>query len=254
MVKENAPHLLTRELNRPSWQPKPLVCSGVTDPYQPIERKFQITRRCLEVLAHFRNPVAIITKNHLVTRDTDLLSELARRQAAAVFISIPSLDRDLAATLEPRASTPAARLKAMRTLTDAGIPVGVSLAPRIPGLNDHETPAILEAAAHHGAVTAFYTLVRLPHGVKDLFAAWLDHHRPGEKNKILDRIRETRAGNLNDSSFKSRMRGKGIIADDIATIFKVSARRFGLDTALPPLSSAAFRRGDPQQPELFPDS
>jgi DNA repair photolyase len=253
MVKENAPELLTRELNRPGWLPKPLVCSGVTDPYQPIERKFQVTRRCLEVLAQFRNPVAIITKNHLVTRDIDLLGSLARRQAAAVFISIPSLDRHLAATLEPRASSPAARLQAIRTLTDAGIPVGVSLAPRIPGLNDHETPAILKAAAHHGAVTAFYTMVRLPHGVKDMFAAWLHQHRPGEKDKILDRIRETRDGQLNDSNFKTRMRGQGIIADDIANIFKISARRYGLDTGLPPLSTASFRRCHPHQPELFPD-
>ncbi|MEM7146548.1 MAG: PA0069 family radical SAM protein [Verrucomicrobiota bacterium] len=254
MVKENAPELLTRELNRPSWKPKPLVCSGVTDPYQPVERKLKITRRCLEVLAAFRNPVAIITKNHLVTRDIDLLGPLAQdHQAAAVFISIPSLDPHLSANLEPRASSPKARLRALQTLADAGIPVGVSLAPRIPGLNDHETPAILKAAAEHGAKTAFYTLVRLPHGVKNIFANWLNQHRPGETNKILDRIRETRDGKLNDSNFKSRMRGKGPIAQDIATLFKISAKRYGLDQSLPPLSTASFHRQDPQQPELFPN-
>ncbi|MEM8953618.1 MAG: PA0069 family radical SAM protein [Verrucomicrobiota bacterium] len=253
IVKENAPELLTHELNHPSWKPKPLVCSGVTDPYQPVERKLEITRRCLEVLAAFRNPVAIITKNHLVTRDADLLGHLAREyEAAAVFISIPSLDTKLSTTLEPRASSPNARLKALETLARAGIPVGVSLAPRIPGLNDHETPAILKAAADHGATSAFYTLVRLPHGVKQLFANWLDRHRPRETNKILDRIRETRHGKLNESRFNSRMRGSGTLAQEIATLFKISAKRYRLHQSLPPLSTAAFRRHDPRQPELFP--
>src|SRR4051812_31175964 len=163
MVKEDAPELLAAEFSSPRWKPQTLVMSGVTDPYQPVERRLRITRGCLEVLAKFRNPVAIITKNQLVTRDLDLLGELARDNAAAVNVSITSLDPKLQRVLEPRTSTPRARLDAVRQLRAAGIPVGVMTAPIIPGLTDHELPALLEAAAEAGAGFAGYTVVRLPY-------------------------------------------------------------------------------------------
>ena len=242
MVKENAAILLEKALAHPRWKPTSLACSGVTDPYQPIERDRQITRSCLEVLNRLRHPVGIITKNHVVTRDADLLGSLAGDRAAAVYLSITTLDTNLGRVLEPRASTPVSRLRAVRTLTEAGIPVGVSVAPIIPGLNDHEIPAILEAAAEHGAISAGYTLVRLPHGVKDVFRHWLEEHRPGEADKILNRIREMRGGSLNAAGFGERMTGTGSGAEQLKSLFQVAARRAGLDRPMPKLSSAAFRR------------
>ncbi len=192
MVKEDAPELLAAELAKPKWKPQVIAMSGVTDPYQPVERRLQITRRCLEVLARFRNPVGIITKNALVTRDLDLLGELAAHQAAAVNISVTSLDPKLQRILEPRTSTPRARLDAIAQVRAAGIPVGVMTAPIIPGLTDHEVPAILEAAAEAGAQWAGYTVVRLPYAVAPLFERWLEEHFPERKEKVLGRIRHLR--------------------------------------------------------------
>ena len=229
MVKPNAPDLLEAELSSPRWQPQNLACSGVTDCYQPIERPQKITRACLEVLTRFRNPVGIVTKNALVTRDIDHLQELARYEASAVMLSITSLDSDLARKLEPRASTPAARHRAIKELSDAGIPAGVSMAPIIPGLNEHEIPAILQAAADHGATVAAYTVVRLPYAVKDIFAAWLQRHFPDRRELVLGRIRELRGGNLNDADFGNRMRGTGPMADQIRSMFQVALRRTGLN-------------------------
>lgn len=251
MVKQNAPDLLERELARPGWVPRNLACSGVTDCYQPAERKFEITRECLRVLKDFRNPVGIVTKNALVCRDIDHLAELARFGASAVAISLTTLDRDLAGQLEPRASRPGARLKAIGELSDAGVPVGVSLAPVIPGINDHEIPAILEAARDHGASFARYTVLRLPHGVKDIFSDWLDRHFPGKKEMVLGRIREMRGGRLNQSGFGTRMSGEGIIADQIRAMFSVSRRRSGLEGRSPILNTEHFRRRTPGQRELF---
>src|SRR5437870_9673517 len=176
MVKENAPELLRRELISPKWKPKVIALSGVTDCYQPVERKLNLTRRCLEVLANFRNPVAIVTKNHLVTRDLDVLGELARHDAAAVFISITTLDTGLRKIMEPRTSPPASRLSAIETLSKAGIPVGVLVAPVIPGLTDHEIPAIIAAAVQAGAQFAGYVVLRLPYAVAPLFEQWLERH------------------------------------------------------------------------------
>jgi DNA repair photolyase len=199
--------------------------------------------------------VAIVTKNHLVTRDTDHLVSLAADKAVLVCLSVTSLTPDLARVLEPRASTPAFRLEAVRKLSAAGIPVGVSLAPVIPGLNDHEMLGILEAAAEAGACMAFYTIVRLPHGVKDVFTAWLERHAPGRKDKVLRRIRELRGGSLNDPKFGSRLRGEGEAAEDIAAMFRAGVRRFGLDRSPGPLNTAAFRRpGEEQQLDLFAQS
>ncbi len=252
MAKPNAPDLLEKELSARKWCPQNLACSGVTDCYQPIEREFKITRGCLEVLSRFRNPVGIVTKNALVTRDIDLLEELAGFNCSAVAISLTSLDADLAAKLEPRASRPAARLDAIRKLAQAGIPVGVSVAPIVPGLNDHELPALLEAAADHGACFASFTVLRLPYSVKDIFSAWLDRFFPDRKDLVLGRVREMRGGKLNESDFATRMRGEGIVAEQIQQLFSVSAARVKLDRGRVQLSTDHFRKLLPGgQGELF---
>ncbi|HEY2342499.1 MAG TPA: PA0069 family radical SAM protein [Chthoniobacteraceae bacterium] len=246
MVKEDAPELLAAELSAPRWKPQVLVMSGVTDPYQPVERRLKITRSCLEVLARFRNPVGIITKNRLVTRDLDLLGKLAAHRAAAVNISVTSLDPQLQRVLEPRTSSPRARLDAIAQLREAGVPVGVMVAPIIPGLTDHEVPSILHACAAAGARWAGYTVVRLPLAVAPLFERWLEEHFPGRKEKILDRIRHVRGGErLNDPRFQSRMRGEGIFAEQISALFATACRRAGIGPR-PELSTAAFRRPNEQ--------
>ena len=246
MAKLDAPELLRAELESPRWEPRTIVMSGVTDPYQPIERKLRITRGCLEVLAKFRNPVAIITKNRLVTRDADLLGELALHNAAAVNISVTSLDPKLQHVLEPRTSIPSARLEAIAKLHAAGIPVGVMVAPIIPGLTDHEVPKILEACAEAGAQFAGYTIVRLPWAIAPLFEHWLDEHFPEKKEKVLQRIRSIRGGTrLNDARWGSRIKGEGIFAEQIRSMFEVGCRRAGMN-ARPKLSTAAFRRSTAQ--------
>lgn len=252
MVKERAPELLRKELSARKWKPEVLVMSGVTDPYQPVEKKLEITRRCLEVLAEFKNPVALISKNHLITRDVDILGRLAREQLAAVNISVTSLRPDLTAILEPRTSRPELRLRAIEILANAGVPVNVMVAPVIPGITDEEIPAILKAAAEAGARTAGFTMVRLPYAVAPLFEDWLERHFPGKKEKVLDRIRSMRGGKLNDSHFGSRMRGEGIFAEQIRQLFKVSARRAGLTQPSPELRTDLFRvPGQAQQLDLW---
>jgi len=245
MVKTNAPELLRAELESPRWQPQTLVMSGVTDPYQPIERKLQITRGCLEVLAEFRNPVAIITKNHLVTRDIDLLRDLAVCNAAAVNISVTSLDPSLQRVLEPRTTSPQSRLDAIRQLRAANIAAGVMIAPIIPGLTDHEVPKILEACAKAGAQFAGYTIIRLPWAVAPLFERWLDEHFPERKEKVLGRIRAIRGNRLNNSQWHTRMTGEGFFAEQIASLFKVSCHRVGIGQR-PKLSCESFRRSTTQ--------
>ena len=248
MVKPNAPELLQRELSSPKWKPQVLAMSGVTDCYQPIERRLQLTRKCLAVLAGFRNPVSIITKNYLVTRDIDLLSELAAHQAAIVHLSINSLDADLARRLEPRAASPKLRLAAVEALSKAGVPVGVLVAPVIPALNDHEIPAVLAAAKAAGAGWAGTEVLRLPLTVAPVFQQWLEQNVPGKKDKILGRIRAIRGGKLNDPRFGSRMRGEGTFAEQISQMFHVARRKAGLAEDAPELSTAAFRR--PAGPQL----
>ncbi|HEU0275793.1 MAG TPA: PA0069 family radical SAM protein [Candidatus Udaeobacter sp.] len=241
MVKSDAPDLLRAELESPRWRPQTLVMSGVTDPYQPVERKLRITRGCLEVLAKFRNPVAIITKNHLVTRDIDLLHHLASHNAAAVNVSVTSLDPGLQRVLEPRTSAPNARLDAIRQLRSAGIPAGVMVAPIIPGLNDHEVPRILEACGKAGAQFAGYTVVRLPWAVAPLFEHWLEEHFPERKEKVLGRIRNLRGDKLNNPKWHTRMIGEGIFAEQIASLFKLGCHHAGMGNR-PKLSIEAFRR------------
>jgi DNA repair photolyase len=241
MVKPDAPKLLEAELSSPKWKPQVLVMSGVTDPYQPVERKLRITRGCLEVLAKFRNPIVIITKNRLVTRDIDLLGELASHHAAAVNVSVTSLDPELQRVLEPRTSSPSARLEAVATLRAAGIPVGVMVAPIIPGLTDHEVPKIVEACGRVGAQFAGYTIVRLPWAIAPLFEHWLDEHFPEKKEKVLSRIRHIRNGKINDPRWGFRTKGEGIFAEQIRSMFEVACRRAGIGER-PELSTAAFRR------------
>jgi DNA repair photolyase len=250
MVKENAPELLRRELSSPKWKPQMLAMSGVTDCYQPIERRLQLTRRCLAVLAEFRNPVIIITKNHLVTRDIDLLKELAAHRAAMVYLSINSLDSELARKLEPRAASPKMRLAAVEALAKASVPVGVLVAPVIPALNDHEIPSVLAAAKAAGAMCAGTEILRLPLTVAPIFEEWLEQNFPLKKDKILGRIRAIRGGKLNDPRFGSRMSGEGIFADQISQMFHVARRKAGLPEDGPELSTTAFRRAEGAQMAL----
>jgi DNA repair photolyase len=249
MVKENAPQLLRHELSSPKWKPQTLAMSGVTDCYQPVERKLQLTRHCLEVLAEFRNPVGIVTKNHLVTRDLEVLRELARFNAAAVFVTITTLSAELAAKLEPRASLPQHRLGAIETLSTAGIPVGLLVAPLIPALTDHEMPAIISAGAKAGARMAGFVPLRLPFGLGDLFENWLTRHFPERKEKVLNRIRSLRGGKLNDPNFGSRMQGEGIFAEQIGKMFEVACRKNRLNEDRIQLSTSAFRV--PSGPQLL---
>jgi DNA repair photolyase len=251
LVKPRAPALLRAELSSPKWRPEPIRMSGVADCYQPAERRFKITRGCLEVMAEFRQPVGIITKNFLVTRDLDLLADLARDQCAAVYVTITTLDTGLAGTLEPRAARPEHRLRAIRMLVDAGVPVGVMVAPVIPGLTEHELPAILSAVAAAGATRALYAVLRLPYAVKDLFLQWLELHEPAKKDRVVARLRELRGGKLYDATFGTRMRGEGIFAEQIRLMFDVASRRAGLNRGELPLSTAHFRRPGGVQLELL---
>lgn len=248
-AKLDAPRLLRRELAHPKWTAEHIVMSGVTDPYQPIERSLRITRECLEVIAECRQPVSIITKGQLVTRDIDLLSDLASHQAARVAISLTTLDASLARAMEPRASAPAARLDAIRACSTAGIPTIAMIAPIIPGMNDQEIPALLAAARDAGAQFAGSTLLHMPHQVSDLFLDWLRRERPLQTRKVELRIRATRNGALNDNAFGARLRGTGVHAEQIRRLFRVHARREGLDGSPAPLSGAAFRR-----PTVFDDA
>jgi DNA repair photolyase len=241
-VKEDAPELLRAALSAPSWEPKVMALSGVTDCYQPIERTLKLTRRCLEVLAEFRNPIGVVTKNALVARDADILAELAADRCANVALSITTLDEGLRRALEPRTSTADLRLEAVARLNAAGVPAGVMVAPVIPGLNDHEIPAILARAAQAGARFAGYTMLRLPYAVKDLFDEWLATHVPDRRAHVLSRIKDVRGGKLSDPEFGSRMTGSGPAAELIASLFKTARARAGIPSSGPPLSVDAFRR------------
>ncbi|MCA8922416.1 MAG: PA0069 family radical SAM protein [Planctomycetes bacterium] len=240
-AKPRAASLLRDALAKPSYRPSALALSGVTDCYQPVEKELGITRACLEVLRDCRHPVSIVTKGALVARDAELLGGMARDGLASALLSITTLDPALARDLEPRASAPARKLRALEALAAAGVPVGVMVGPVIPGLNDHELPAILAAARARGASFAAYLLLRLPHGVRELFDAWLERHRPQRRERVLSRIRACRGGALSDPSFGSRMRGSGPYADQIRALFQSAARSQGLMTESPRLTTAHFR-------------
>lgn len=245
LVKRDAPELLRAKLSSPRWVPQVIALSGVTDPYQPVERRLRLTRACLEVLADFRNPVGVITKNHLVTRDADLLGELASHGAAAVSISITTLEPSLQRIMEPRTSTPRRRLAAVETLAKAGVPTRVMIAPVIPGLTDEELPRILEAARDAGAVGAAFLPVRLPLEVAPLFADWLERYFPDRRDKVLNRIRSMRGDRLNDPRFGKRMRGEGPFAEQLRSLFAATCRKLNFPPRSQPLRTDAFRRPSP---------
>jgi DNA repair photolyase len=242
VVKRDAARLARAEMMRRSWKPVPVSISGVTDPYQPIERKLGITRAVLETMHEFRNPVCIVTKNALVLRDLDILSEMATYGGAAVFLSITTLDRDLARRMEPRTSSPAMRLHALRTLSDAGVPVGVSMSPLIPGLTDSEIPSLIGAAHDAGARWAFHVMLRLPLAVRPIFIDWLERELPGRAARVLNALAGMRDGKLNLSEFGARMGGTGARASAIDDLFDLTARRLGLNAVDLPLSTERFGR------------
>ena len=248
MVKEAAPDLLREAMSARGYEPKVLSISGVTDCYQPVEKKLELTRRCLRVLAEFRNPCGLITKNALITRDIDVLREMGEWGGCVAILSVTTLDNDVQRLMEPRTSSPRRRLEAVEALAKAGIPVGIMIAPVVPGLTDHEMPQILKSAASAGARFAGYVPLRLPFAVKDLFADWLGRHFPDRKEKVLNRIRDLRGGKLNDSNFESRMKGFGVWAEHFETMFTVAKRASGMEGGYPDLSTAAFRR--PAGPQM----
>jgi DNA repair photolyase len=229
LFKPDAAKLLTAELASPKYRPDVIAMGTNTDPYQPVERELKITRSILKVLSDFNNPVGIVTKNHLVTRDIDILADMARRNLAEVFLSVTTLDKTLARDMEPRASAPHRRLDAVRELSAAGIPTGVMTAPMIPGLNDHEMESILEAASEAGATRAGFTVLRLPLEIKDLFDEWLRANRPDRAEKVLSLIRQMRGGALYQAEFGLRMRGEGPIAQLLAARFSAAVKRLGLN-------------------------
>jgi len=240
-AKHDAAAVLERELSRPGYRCDVIALGTNTDPYQPIERERQITRRILEVLARCNHPVSIVTKSALILRDLDILGDMAARGLASAMISVTTLDRGLARRMEPRAATPSRRLEAIRALNEAGVPAGVMAAPIIPGLTDHEIEPILAAAGRAGACAAGFTLVRLPHEIKDLFRNWLAAHAPLRAAHVERLIRETRGGKLNDPDFGSRMRGTGPYAEQIRQRFSLACKRFGIPRRFPALDTAQFR-------------
>ncbi len=240
--KANAAQLLERELSRRHYRPETINLGANTDPYQPIERTLRVTRGILEVLWRHRHPVTIVTKGHLVVRDLDILADMAKERLCYVMVSVTTLDEELKRSLEPRAPSAAARLKAVAALAQARVPVGVLAAPMIPALNDHELENILQAAAGAGAATAGYILLRLPHEVKDLFEKWLHDHVPLRAAHVLSRIRAMRGGGLNDARFGARFRGEGVEAMLLSRRFEVACRRLGLNVRRrDALNTAAFR-------------
>ena len=232
-VKHDAPALLRDFLTSPKWAPQPIILSGVTDPYQPAERQFGITRGCLEVALEAKQPIGIITKNALITRDLDLLREMARRHLVHANISVTTLDASLAKELEPRTSAPHARLNAIRQLREAGIPVRVMTAPIIPGLNDSEIPKLLRAASEAGAQSAAYVMLRLPMAVAPVFQDWLDRTLPYRRSRVEAFVKMVRGGKLNQCQFGERMRGTGPVARQIDQLFHKFTRQYGLDASLP---------------------
>ncbi len=255
-VKYDAPRLFREEIASVRWRGEPISFSGVTDCYQPLEAKLQITRECLKIASDCHQPISIVTKSALVTRDIDVLAPLAILHAASVAVSVTTLDPALSAKMEPRAASPASRLRAIRELADAGIPVTVMVAPIIPGLNDAELPQILEAASAAGATGAGYVLLRLPYQVKTLFLDWLQRHMPDRAARIESLIRQTREGELYNASFGPRLKGQGPIAQTLATAFRVFCAKHHLNREWPALSSKHFQRPShtPGQLGLFTSS
>ena len=240
-AKPDAAELLKKELAKPGYVCDPISLGTNTDPYQPIEREWKITRQIIELLAACDHPLAIVTKSSLVERDIDILGPMAARNLARVYVSITTFDRDLARKLEPRAVAPQRRLETVKTLADAGVPVGVMVAPIIPQLTDKDLEAILEAAAARGARWAGWTMLRLPFEVKDLFRDWLKQHYPLRAAHVMSIVQQVRGGRDNDPNFDSRMRGTGLFADVIARRFELACKRLALNPARAPLDTSRFR-------------
>lgn len=239
--KPRAAELLEAELRRPRYRPEFIHIGGNTDPYQPQERRLRVTRDVMEVLVGFRHPFTIITKSALIVRDLDLLADAAAQGLTRVAISVTTLDRRLARSMEPRAATPEKRIEAIRRLSQAGVPVSVMFAPCIPGLNDHEMEAVLERAAEAGASGAGYVALRLPMEIKDLFREWLETDHPDRARRVMSLVRQMRGGKDYDSEWGSRMRGEGPIADLMSRRFKAAQRRYGLDAPWAALDASRFR-------------
>jgi DNA repair photolyase len=241
-VKLKAPELFREFLAGVSWSGEPITLSGVTDCYQPAERRYRLTRQCLEVAREVRQPLYMVTKNALVTRDLDILAPMAQMRLVGVAVSVTTLDRSLARVMEPRTSSPVARLRAISELAAAGVPTKVLVAPVIPGLNDSEIPAILEAARDHGAEGAAYVLLRLPLTVRPVFLEWLERTQRLKRARVEALIRSTRGGALNESAFGRRMKGTGRFAEQIGSLFRACAKRYGLDRPAEPLDRSQFKR------------
>ena len=251
IVKQNAAELLAQEFEKKSWKSAPIMFSGNTDCYQPVERKLGITRECLEVFAKYRNPVGIITKNHLVLRDLDILEDLASQDLVHVFVSITSLDPVLRSMMEPRTSSVHKRWEVIETLASRNIPVGVMVGPVIPGLNNHELPELIETAADKGAQAIGYTMVRLNGAVGQIFENWIRQNLPDRAEKVLNQIKSMHGGKLNDSEFGRRMRGDGKIADSISHLFHLMKKKYFDGRALTPYNLEAFKRPGSGQLSLF---
>lgn len=251
VVKYDAPNLLRKALADQKWKPQTLVMSGVTDPYQPVEKRLGITRKCIQVLAECNHPLVIITKNHMVTRDIDYLAKLAEINASRVVLSITSLDKEITDKMEPRTSRPRKRLQAVKELSEAGIPVHVNITPLIPGLTDDELVPIMEASTEAGAESVSCNIVRLPYGVKDIFVKWLEDHHPDRKEKVLNRIKEMKNGQLNRSDFGERFRADGPYGDQIRQLIRIHSERLGLNRQKMAMNTSFFRRPETDQLSLF---
>jgi DNA repair photolyase len=243
IVKKNAPELLEKFILHPTWSPVPISLSGNTDCYQPLERKFEITRNILKVLANYRHPIGMITKNGLIARDVDLLTDLAQDNLVHVYISITTLNEDLRRLMEPRTASSVKRLQTVELLAKAGVPVGVMMAPIIPGLTHHEIPQILKAAADHGASGVGMTVVRLNGSIGKIFEDWLRKNFPDRFDKVWNQICEMHGGNVNDSQFGRRMSGEGKYAEMINQLFRTAKRKYFSDRALPAYDLTKFRKG-----------
>jgi len=250
LIKPDAADLLRKELAKPSYSCAPIAMGTNTDPYQPLERKYKITRSILEVLAEYKHPVTIVTKNVLIERDIDILGPMAAEGLARVFVSVTTLNKDICRTLEPRAAAPHRRLEAIKALSDAGIPTGVMTAPILPVLTDTEMEAILEAASKAGAKYAGYVLLRLPLEVAPLFEEWLKEYFPLKAEHVMSIVRQSRGGKAYNSAFFERQKGTGLFADMIAQRFKLATRRLGLNLDRPSMNTTSFRPPRPPQPQM----
>ncbi|WP_109832217.1 PA0069 family radical SAM protein [Reichenbachiella versicolor] len=251
LIKANAVSLLERKLESRNWKPAPIMLSGNTDCYQPLERKWELTRNLLKVFLQTRNPVGIITKNAMILRDLDILKPLAERNLIRVIISLTSLSEKTRSTLEPRTSAVPARLNAIRKLSEEGIPTGIMMAPIIPSINSHEINAIAKKAQDNGALSMYYTVLRLNGVLPEIFTNWLDHHYPDRKNKVLNQVKELHDGNLNDSRIGTRMTGDGELSQQIKKLINSARKKHNLNQLFPEWNLNDFRKPSVRQLGLF---